>query len=192
MKKVISLALAVVLALSLAACGANNNGDQQQSGGDQAPEITSALELLETVWNDYGDDEKFPAVGGDFSEENNVENGPGNYDLTDREALDAVLGLPQTAQVDQAASLIHMMNANTFTAAAYHATEDAEALATALRDNIQQRQWMCGFPDKVVVITVNEVVVAMYGHEDLINAFRDQITGAYSAAVVAFDEAIDF
>lgn len=69
MKKVFSLALAVVLALSLAACGANNNGDQQQSGGDQAPEITSALELLETVWNDYGDDEKFPAVGGDFSEE---------------------------------------------------------------------------------------------------------------------------
>lgn len=190
MKKVFSLALAVVLALSLAACGANNNGDQQQSGGDQAPEITSALDLLETVWNDYGDDEKFPAVGGDFSEENNVENGPGNYDLTDREALDAVLGLPQTAQVDQAASLIHMMNANTFTAAAYHATEDAEALATALRDNIQQRQWMCGFPDKVVVLTVDEVVVAMYGDEELINSFRDTLTGAYSGAVINFDEAI--
>ena len=189
MKKVISLALVVVLALSLAACGVNNNGDQQQSGGDQAPEITSALELLETVWNDYGDDEKFPAVGGDFSEENNVENGPGNYDLTDREALDAALGLPQTAQVDQAASLIHMMNANTFTAAAYHATEDAEALATALRDNIQQRQWMCGFPDKVVVAVKGEYVVSVFGKNDPVDAFASRLSGIYGAQLV-YDEAI--
>ena len=58
-----------------------------------------------------------------------------------RETL-AALGLPETAKVDQAASLIHMMNQNTFTAAAYHCTDDADALATALRDNIQQRQWM--------------------------------------------------
>ena len=190
MKKVISLALAVVLALSLVACGANNNnGDQQQSGGDQAPEITSALDLLETVWNDYGDDEKFPAIGGDFSEENNVENGPGNYDLTDREALDAVLGLPQTAQVDQAASLIHMMNANTFTAAAYHATEDAEALATALRDNIQQRQWMCGFPDKVVVAVKGEYVVSVFGKNEPVDAFASRLSGIYGAQLV-YDEAI--
>lgn len=189
MKKVFSLALAVVLALSLAACGANNNGDQQQNGGDQAPEITSALELLETVWNDYGEDEKFPAVGGDFSEENNVENGPGNYDLTDREALDAVLGLPQTAQVDQAASLIHMMNANTFTAAAYHATEDAEALATALRDNIQQRQWMCGFPDKVVVAVKGEYVVSVFGKNDPVDTFASRLSGIYGAQLV-YDEAI--
>ena len=46
MKKVFSLALAVVLALSLVACGANNNGDQQQSGGDQAPEVSSLMARL--------------------------------------------------------------------------------------------------------------------------------------------------
>ena len=181
MKRILSAALCAALLLTLCACGA--------APAESADTPASPLELLETVWNDYGDDEKFPAVGGDFSEENNVENGPGNYDLTDREALDAVLGLPQTAQVDQAASLIHMMNANTFTAAAYHATEDAEALATALRDNIQQRQWMCGFPDKVVVAVKGEYVVSVFGKNDPVDAFASRLSGIYGAQLV-YDEAI--
>ena len=185
MKKIISLVLAAVLTLSLAACGTKND-----SKGDQAATPASALDLLEKVWSTYTDDEKFPAAGGDYSEANSKEDAPGVYDLTDRAAVDSALGLPETAKVDQAASLVHMMNQNTFTAAAYHCTDDADALATALRDNIQQRQWMCGFPDKLVVITINEVVVAMYGDEELINSFRDTLTASYPAAVIDFDEAI--
>ena len=57
------------------------------------------------------------------------------YDRTDRAGVDSALGLPETAKVDQAASLVHMMNQNTFTAAAYHCTDDPAALATALREN---------------------------------------------------------
>ena len=185
MKKIISLVLAAVLTLSLAACGT-----KKDSKGDQPAAPASALDLLEKVWSTYTDDEKFPASGGDYSEANSKEDAPGVYDLTDRAAVDSALGLPETAKVDQAASLVHMMNQNTFTAAAYHCTDDANALATALRDNIQQRQWMCGFPDKVVVLTVDEVVVAMYGDEELINSFRDTLTGAYSGAVINFDESI--
>ena len=49
---------------------------------------------------------------------------------------------------------------------------------------------MCGFPDKLVVATVDEVVVAMYGDEELINSFRDTLTASYPAAVIDFDEAI--
>ena len=185
MKKIISLVLAAMLTLSLAACGTKND-----SKGDQPAAPASALDLLEKVWSTYTDDEKFPASGGDYSEANSKEDAPGVYDLTDRAAVDSALGLPETAKVDQAASLVHMMNQNTFTAAAYHCTDDADALATALRDNIQQRQWMCGFPDKLVVITINEVVVAMYGDEELINSFRDTLTASYPAAVIDFDEAI--
>ena len=116
MKKIISLVLAAVLALSLAACGNKNNG----GSGDQPYAPTSALDLLEKVWNSYTDEEKFPTSGGDYSEANSKEDAPGVYDLSDRAAVDSALGLPETAKVDQAASLVHMMNANTFTAAAYH------------------------------------------------------------------------
>lgn len=118
--------LAAVLTLSLAACGTKND-----SKGDQPAAPASALDLLEKVWSTYTDDEKFPAAGGDYSETNSKEDAPGVYDLTDRAAVDSALGLPETAKVDQAASLVHMMNQNTFTAAAYHCTDDADALATA-------------------------------------------------------------
>ena len=147
MKKMISLVLAAVLVLSLAACGDKNNAGD----GDKPAKPASALNILETVWNTYGEDEKFAVVGGDFSEANTREDAPGVFDLKDRALADSELGLPETAAVDEAASLVHMMNANTFTAAAYHATGDTAELAQQLRDNIMQRQWMCGFPDKLVV-----------------------------------------
>ena len=183
MKKLVSLVLAAVLALSLAACGKDNTND----GGPVKP--TSALNVLETVWNTYGEDEKFPTVGGAFSDVDVKENAPGAYDLTDRAEADRVLGLPETALVDQAASLVHMMNQNTFTAAAYHATDDPDALAQQLRDNIQQRQWMCGFPDKLIVAVVGDYVVAAYGAEDLVDGFMNHLSGIYGVTA-AYDEAI--
>ena len=183
MKKFISLVLAAVLALSLAACGKDNAID----GGPV--KATSALDVLETVWNSYGEDERFPTVGGAFSDADVKENGPGAYDITDRAEADRVLGLPETALVDQAASLVHMMNQNTFTAAAYHATDDPDALAQQLRDNIQQRQWMCGFPDKLAVAVVGDYVAAVYGAEDLVDGFMNHLCGIYGVTAV-YDEAI--
>ena len=184
MKKMISLVLAAVLVLSLAACGDKNNASD---GNPVRP--TSALNILETVWNTYGEDEKFAVVGGDFSEANTREDAPGVFDLKDRALADSELGLPETAAVDEAASLVHMMNANTFTAAAYHATGDTAELAQQLRDNIMQRQWMCGFPDKLVVAVVDEYVVAVFGAEDLVDTFMTHLNGIYGVSAT-YDEAI--
>ena len=52
MKKIISLVLAAVLTLSLAACGTKND-----SKGDQPAAPASALDLLEKVWSTYTEDE---------------------------------------------------------------------------------------------------------------------------------------
>ena len=84
---------------------------------------------------------------------------------------------------------VHMMNQNSFTAAAFQCTDDADALATALRDNIQQRQWMCGFPDKVAVAVVGEYVVSVFGAEDLVNTFMSHLNGIFGVQPV-YDEAI--
>lgn len=185
MKKIVSLVLAALLVLSLAACGDKNNAGD----GDKPAKPTSALNILETVWNTYGEDEKFTVVGGDFSEANTREDAPGVFDLKDRALVDSELGLPETAAVDEAASLVHMMNANTFTAAAYHATGDTAELAKALRDNIMQRQWMCGFPDKLVVAEVGEYVVTVFGADELVDTFMTHLNGIYGVSA-AYDEAI--
>ena len=182
MKKIVSLVLAALLVLSLAACGSKDNASD---GNPVWP--TSALNILETVWNTYGEDEKFAVAGGDFSEANAREDAPGVFDLKDRALADSELGLPETAEVDEAASLVHMMNANTFTAG------DTAELAQQLRDNIMQRQWMCGFPDKLVVAEVgDEYVVTVFGADELVDTFMTHLNGIYGVSAVhtAYDEAI--
>ena len=186
MKKTISLALALVLALSLAACGKNGNTDSS------ADVPADANTLLTTVWDSYTDDEKFPAAGGDYTTP--VEDAPGAVDISDADNLNYMLTLPveDASKIDGAAALGHMMNANTFTCGAFHVTskDDVDTVAQDLRDAIQSKQWMCGFPDKLVIFTYDQYVVSLYGDEELVNTFRDKFTAAYSDSVVAYDEAI--
>ena len=112
-----------------------------------------------------------------------VEDAPGAVDISDADNLNYMLTLPveDASKIDGAASLSHMMNANTFTCGAFHVTskDDVEAVAQDLRDAIQSKQWMCGFPDKLVIFTYDQYVVSLYGDEELVNTFRDKFTAAY-------------
>lgn len=183
MKKIVSLALAMLLVLSLAACGSKNSGT-----GD----VSDALTLLNTVWATYSEEEKFPVTGGDY--DHPVDDAPGAFDISNADNMDYMLGFPgpSVANLVDAASLMHMMNANTFTCGAFHITskDDVNTVAQDLRDAIQSKQWMCGFPDKLVIFTYDQYVVSLYGDEELVNTFRDKFTAAYSDSVVAYDEAI--
>lgn len=184
MKKYLAMLLTVVMVFSFAACG---------SGGNQE-NIKDALGLLTAVWDSYGDSDKFPVAGGDFTEENMVMDGPGRYGVGDASVLDAVFGLPEASapKIDDAASLMHMMNANTFTCAAFHVTksDDVKSVAESLKDQILKRQWMCGFPDKLVVITVDDYVISAFGAEDLIDTLKTKVAEVYKSAVVAYEENI--
>ena len=110
--------MAALLTLSLTACGGKEDANGSNSSNSS---VKSPLELLTTVWNSYGDDEKFPAGGGDMSEENMTTDAPGRFGIDDTAALDATLGFPAASaeKIDDAASLVHMMNANTFTCGAF-------------------------------------------------------------------------
>ena len=168
-----------------------NEDTETDSAGDSNGE-SDANALLTTVWGSYTEDEKFSVAGGDYNHP--VEDAPGAFDITDTASLSSMLVLPESAaaDIDDAASLIHMMNANTFTCGAFHVTdsEKVSTVADALRDAISSRQWMCGFPDKFVIITYGQYVVSVFGAEDLVNTFRDKFTAAYADAAIAYDEAI--
>lgn len=170
---------------------AQTENTETDSAGDSNGE-SDANALLTTVWESYTEDEKFSVAGGDYNHP--VEDAPGAFDITDTASLSSMLVLPETAaaDIDDAASLIHMMNANTFTCGAFHVTdsEKVSTVADALRDAISSRHWMCGFPDKFVIITYGQYVVSVFGAEDLVNTFRDKFTAAYADAAIAYDEAI--
>ena len=95
--------------------------------------------------------------------------------------------------IDSAASLVHMMNLNTFTCGAFHVADanNVARLADDLRTTIQDKRWMCGFPDKLVIVTVGQSVFSVYGSEELVNTFRDKLLASYPTAAAVYDEAIN-
>ena len=199
-KKIVTALLASAMLLSVAACGkkpnedVNNNQNEENNDAAQV-EITDSLELLNTVWALYADEEKFPAAGGDYSEANMSMDGPGRYALSDAEAVQATLNFPaaEIAKIDDAASLIHMMNLNTFTCGAYRTVEgtDMAALAKAIETQVMGNQWMCGFPEKMFVASVGEYLVSAYGNGELIDNLKAKLTEAYPSAEVLFDQNIE-
>ncbi len=172
-------------------CGCGKSADE----GSAAGENTSAIEILETVWGTYGEDEKFPIGGGDSA--NIVMDVPGSFDVANTDELDATLGFPvaQAEAIDEAASMMHMMNANTFTGGVYH-VKDAGQVTTvtdALKENIMNRQWMCGFPDTLVIMVVEDnYVVSFFGNAEIVENFKSKVTECYDNAEAVTEESLNF
>ena len=184
MKKFTALLLALVMVLSLAACGAKN---------DATTDIPDSTTLLSNVFAAYAEDEKFPIGGG--SGESMVMDAPGAMDMADTETLDFMVGLPvdSAAMVDDAASALHMMNANTFTAGCFRVTDSAnvETVVKSLQENIQNRQWMCGFPEELLIMTVGDYVISAFGAKELLDVFEANTLKAYEMMQVAYREPIE-
>ncbi len=197
LKKITALLIAAALLVGVTACGNNsqnpdNPSDTTTDQGTASEATSDPLKFLNGIWDSYSDDEKFPASGGN-GDGNLVDDAPGKFEFNASE-IDRLLGYPEGSadKIDSVASLFHMMNLNTFSAGAYHLKDasDAADIAKAIRDDIQARHWMCGFPDKLIVVSVGSIVVSAFGFEELIDTFRDKIVAAYPDATVSFDEAI--
>ena len=158
-----------------------------------AAAVDDALTILNAIWNTYSDEEKFPAAGGDS--EHAVDGAPGSFDVSNADSLSYLLTFPadDASLIDSAASLVHMMNLNTFTCGAFHVADanNVARLADDLRTTIQAKRWMCGFPDKLVIVTVGQSVLSAYGNEDKGHTFRDKRLASGSAAAAVYDEAIN-
>lgn len=193
MKKLISLMLVALMIIALAGCTQNSRDNTDSKADSSSPE--SALALLNSVWKKYADDEKFAVAGGDFSEENANTKGPGKYSLDDAQAVEYALGYPAASidKIDDAASLVHMMNANSFTCAAYHAKDASKTdeIAGDIKSAIGTRQWICGFPEKLFIATVSDYVVAVYGSTDLLDVFTAKLAEVYPDAKTVSDDPIE-
>ncbi len=190
MKKFISAVMALAMVLSLAACGGNAAAETTAPTEAAPAGPASALEVLETVWAQYGDEEKFPVIGGSMAAP--VDGAPGNYDIADENITYSLL-IPaeQLANVTEAASMIHMMNANTFTCAAFKVSGVSAAdFGAAMKDAILNNQWMCGFPDSLLIRSIGEYVVVAFGVNDAMTPFEAHLTAAYPGAETIASEPI--
>ena len=184
MKKILAFILAAMIVLSFAACG--NNEEPSAENETETVTVGSALEILETIWGQFGEDEKFFTMGGDY--DNMVDSAPGV--VSNADFLAGVLYVPAETEVLEAASLVHGMNLNNFTAGAYKVA-DAAAFAETMKASIAGVQWICGMPEKLVIATLgNEYALVMFGVNDAVNPFEEKLAAAYPAAEIVCSEAI--
>lgn len=184
MKKAIVICLAVMMGLALAGCGGK---DSSGNGGGEASKYGSALEVLNAVRGVYAEADMFAIYGGD--QENAVMDEPGAFDISKTEELDLTLGLPasQASGIEDAASMVHMMNANIFTGAAYRLKEDTDrnTFVDEVKANILNRQWICGQPDTLIILKVDgEYVITAFGEAGIMEIFKTNALSALEGAEV--------
>lgn len=218
MKKLLALILASLMIFAFVSCGNTENnettdtsstantsgseatgsettgettGSEETTGKPEDPEasdITSALDLLNKIWASYEESELFAIIGGDEM----TMDAPGAVDPSNTEIMNSkyCVSADSAALTDGAASIIHMMNANLFTCGAYHLknSADVETFASGVKDSILGTQWICGFPDKVMVISIDDYVIAVFGNEDMLETFKTKTLTLFDGAEILYDE----
>ena len=190
MKKMLAFVLVLVMGLSLVACGGSATPTEPTEPAVSAP--ASALEVLQNIWAQYGEDEKFPVMGG------NPEGGAMEPAVWDAAFLTDLCYSLQLTEADMesvadAATMIHMMNANTFTGAVLNLNEgvDKAAFAATAKDAVMNAQWMCGFPETLIIADMGgQYLLMAYGVNDAMGPFEAKLTEAYPTASVLYNEAI--
>ncbi len=219
MKKIIALLLVMTMALSLAACAKTDDKNTDNGETTVAPNETtdapvdttdapvdtnagtstsasSALELLQNVYNAYNPDNRPPLGGG--AGETASWDGPGVIATTDADNLSYYLLVPadQMGAFSEVASMMHAMNQNNMMVGAFKVTGDAKTFAQTMADAVVNNQWMCGFPEKVAVYVVGEYVVMFYGKAgvedpefgDFLTPFVTALTTAYPNATLVIEK----
>ncbi len=182
MKKLILSVLTFVMIVSITACGNKNDSEQYKSAVDVLKKVVAT-----------GDELPFPYMGGDF--EHAKEEEPGSFDIEKKEEL-TNLGLPESEQnnLEEAASMMHMMNANIFTCAVYKIKQDVDVddFIENVKKELLDRQWLCGAPEKMFIMKVSdEYVLAVYGEETLLEGFKKKAIESLEGAKVSVEAPIE-
>lgn len=190
MKKLVAILLCATIGISVIGCG---DKKEPENGAGTASKYESALDVLTTVADAYAEDQKFPMAGGDS--ENMSTEGPAAFDISKTEELTTSLTLPESEikHIDDAASLVHMMNANIFTGAAYHLTDDADMkdFSKAVEESVLSKQWICGMPDTLVILKADdEYVVTAYGEAEIMETFKENAEASLDGSEVILETSV--
>ena len=189
MKRIIALTLALMmLTMSFVACNKTETPaettESVENNQTEAPVVeeteaavelpyANALELLNIIFNGYNatatEDTMLYVAGGNI---NNFDTcsmeGPAAFVALADEDYDQNLGIPasEVAKIESAASMFNMMNTNVFNSFAvqFKAGTDVDASIEAIKANILSRQWICGSPEKLVIVKMpGDCIVVVWG-----------------------------
>lgn len=192
-RKGLLLLLAGTMLLSCIACGSNQTGNTENNTETETEvkvEIADANDILIKVWDTYEKEDtdgnmyndRFALMGGHF--ESAVMDVPAKYDLTKTSDLEIMYCVPQdvVSMIDDAATMVHLMKASTFTAGAYHVTDlsNVKSVVEGIKTQTLGNQWLGGFPEKMLIIQLDEqYVVAGFGTAEVMASFKENILDIY-------------
>ncbi|MBQ8518972.1 MAG: hypothetical protein IJ455_05175 [Agathobacter sp.] len=204
-KRGLLLFLVGIMLFSCVACGNKQTGDTENNQGlgseieseseiEKKVEIVDATDILTKVWNSYETEDtdgnryndRFAIMGGHF--ESAVMDMPAKYDLTQTSDLELMYCVPQSSivMIDDAATMVHLMVASTFTAGAYHVTDAAnvKTVVDEVKQQIIQNHWLDGFPDEYLIMTVDDqYVISAIGNVDVVDNFETILKEIYGKQV---------
>ena len=137
--------------------------------------------------------EKNEDTGEEFSYEM-PKNEPGALSLADPDEVQnqTMFPLDSIDRIQNAAIFYNLMNMNngTFSAFKLKNAEDVPVLADRVQSNIKSNQWICGFPERFLIMRVDDVLVCAYGLETAMNAWKAAVTSAYTNAEALYEESL--
>lgn len=186
MKKLTVFLWIAAIVLSLSGCGKGQDTVEKNQESTESA-YAAPLEILTQIVDAYGEDELFAMYGG--NQENAVMDAPGAFDVSKTEELENLFGLPndQISDLEDAASMVHMMNSNTFTGAAYRLKDgvDTQAFADAVKSSILEKQWMCGQPDTLLILQVDgSFLIMAYGEANIMEIFKNNALSVLEEAQI--------
>jgi hypothetical protein len=187
MKKKFAILILSVLTLAFIGCFSDKN-----DGENSKVSYEQAVDILNLIWENTPEEEKFPSYGGNSSDP--VMDAPGTVDRGDTNLLSYTLLVPEDLQesVTDAASLVHMMNGNTFTGAALKIQgTEVEKAAENVRDTVAGNQFVCGFPERLTVITAGDYILYAFGSEENVTSFQSIAESKVEGAKVIYNQLLE-
>lgn len=224
MKKLLALTLALLmLAMSLVACQPAVNGGEstpestpaetpaetpeETPAETPAPELAykSALELIELMFTSYNatatEETMLYVAGGNINNFDTVNfEGPAAFIALEDGDYDMNLGYPaaDAAKIESAASMFNMMNVNIFNCYTVQFKDgtDVDAMINAIKDNILARQWVCGAPEKLVIVKCpGDYIMVVWGAVEfggIVNPFVEGAVAAVEGATIAVEHTFEY
>lgn len=157
------------------------------------PGKTDAARLLEMIWSQYEDTERFSVYGG--LPEQPVLDAPGDLDmeLVTQWAYRYRFPTAHLKSVGHGASMTHLMNENLLTLTVFHVQqpEKIQQLAEDWRWELQHSNWASSRPDRLLLSQVEgEYLLMAYGSHEYVKLLQKKTTAAFPESRILYQEAI--
>ncbi len=154
--------------------------------------MTRSGRILETLWRFY-DGEKFSCYGG--SGDTFIAHGPGELSFENADVLIELFFLPaeRLEELEEGASLMHMLQQSQFTCGVFRVSEgiSGKAFAQAWRENIHRQAWVGGKPERLLIMELDsQHLLLVLGKREKVQAMENAAKKVFSGSKALFREGI--